>query len=110
MADLAKKELKPQHNAYKSDIYSLGMTMLETCTLVSAKSCYDWSSFQINKYSIEDLLRRAGQIYSPFLVKLISDMLSDSEIHRPSWFDIQTILSPYSERIHNFQPFTADNY
>jgi len=44
MRGLGNRETNPVHNVFKSDVYSLGMTMLEVCNLYTARSCYDYNS------------------------------------------------------------------
>jgi len=97
MNALGRRELKPEHNVFKSDVYSLGMTMIEVCCLFTSRSCYDYGNYKIQKNIIEELLARARSRYSSFLVNLIREMLNDEERDRPSFSDIKAILNPYAE-------------
>jgi len=43
MNSLKNHDLKPKHDFWKSDVYSLGMTLLEAATLCTPQICYDWT-------------------------------------------------------------------
>ena len=45
IAALDNKILDPSHNKYKSDAYSLGMTLVHIATLKPIDSCYDLTVF-----------------------------------------------------------------
>lgn len=42
IASLKNRETKPKHDSWKSDVYGLGMTLLEAATLCHPNVCYDW--------------------------------------------------------------------
>ncbi len=48
MVSLAAGEYKPVHDVCKSDVYSLGMTLLETATLANPMCCYDFVNLLIS--------------------------------------------------------------
>ena len=41
-----------EYNDYKSDIFSLGMVMLEASTLRDVDHCYDYNLYQINNKKV----------------------------------------------------------
>ena len=45
VAALDNKVLDPNHNKYKSDVFSLGMTLIYASTLKSVENCYDLTLF-----------------------------------------------------------------
>jgi len=102
---LSNKELKPQHDYFKSDVFSLGITLLEAATLRSGNTVYDWDNFRLVQAAIEDLLSRAGQRYSAFFVNVIRDLLIFEENQRPCFEDIHAVLLPYQDSIQNFAQF-----
>ncbi|KAL4470486.1 hypothetical protein ABPG74_012097 [Tetrahymena malaccensis] len=108
MNALANKEKRPSHNHFKSDVYSLGMTMLECCTLFKALNFYEYSSCEIRFNLIEDFLQKARLMYSGFLVNLIREMLNREEFQRPTFHEISAILTPYRQQIQSLTPFSAD--
>lgn len=96
---LIKGDQKPTHDFWKSDIYSLGMTMLEVMTLNSCLMCYDWNNFKVQHPMIDSLISDARSRYSQFLCGLIKDMLLEDEPLRPCFEDIHSLLLPYQEQI-----------
>jgi len=46
------KDLNPKHDPFKSDIFSLGLTLLEAATLVKSSSVYDFRNYTINYNAI----------------------------------------------------------
>ena len=61
---LDKGVLKPKHDIFKSDTFSLGMTLLEVATLKPAKACYDLNLFQLKEDEIESRIQEVRQRYS----------------------------------------------
>jgi hypothetical protein len=45
-----------QHNAYKSDTFSVGMVLLQASTLKSSRDCYDFDNFKVSHEEIESRL------------------------------------------------------
>lgn len=64
MASLKERDLKPQHDFWKSDVFSLGITLLEIATLCEPGLCYDWTAYKVNYKMIDDLLIFARSKYS----------------------------------------------
>ncbi|EGR28134.1 protein kinase domain protein [Ichthyophthirius multifiliis] len=85
MRSLAQRELRPLHDFAKSDVYSLGMTILEAASLSNPMCCYDYNSLMISHPIIEELLVKCRFRYSEFFVNFIKDMLLDDENLRPSF-------------------------
>jgi serine/threonine protein kinase len=71
LKSLLRRELRPQHNPFKSDVFSLGMTMLECCALLTARSCYEYEQGRINYEVVRDFLQNASSQYSQFLMNVI---------------------------------------
>lgn len=46
---LCKGVNHPKSNSYKSDVYSLGMILLEASTLGSVQNCYDRKNGTVNQ-------------------------------------------------------------
>lgn len=57
MNGLRNNERNPVHNPVKSDVFSLGMTMLESLTLRSSQQFYDYSNHSIHFNFIEDCIK-----------------------------------------------------
>jgi hypothetical protein len=82
-ASAKKQKSVPDHNPSKSDVFSLGMTLLEMGTLVSIRKCYDFDNFAMRENEIKTLLKSIGGLYSPLLHNLITKMLAVDEMERP---------------------------
>lgn len=92
---LSRRELHPGISASKSDSFTLGMTMLEICSLYTSRSCYDFQNFKVNWVVVEQLFQTCRTRYSVFLMNLIQEMLNEDENQRISFNEIQQILAPY---------------
>ena len=44
--------MKPKHNSQKSDVYSMGMILLNTATLLNVNDCYDKERMCINDVEV----------------------------------------------------------
>lgn len=85
MRCLARREKLPVHNPYKSDVWSIGLTILEMASLLSIDDCYNWDDCTISYTVIQELLSRVQQKYSYELVKLIKSLLEEDENIRPDF-------------------------
>jgi len=85
----AKKEVNPQYDVYKADVYSLGMTLLQAATLRDPhKNYYDWITKEVNSNAIEKGLKDVETRYSLQLAKYIASMLDEDETTRPDFINI----------------------
>ena len=80
-----------KHNAYKSDVYSLGI-----CFFIAASLCYDGPNFirqmtDMNKIK-QVLDYNLAKKYSPTLVNLIYTMLEIDESKRPDFMQLELSL------------------
>ncbi len=50
------KEKKLRHNPYKSDVFSLGMVLLECGVLKSVQDCYDKENKFLKEEILEELI------------------------------------------------------
>ena len=81
-----------KHNAYKSDVYSLGI-----CFFIAASLCYDGPNFirqmtDMNKIK-QVLDYNLAKKYSPTLINLIYTMLEIDESKRPDFMQLELSLS-----------------
>ena len=98
-AALGRKENKAnlQHNQSKSDVFSLGMTILEAATLQNLDHVYNWEKFEVESEKIADLLKdlTENKRYSPILLQTIHFMLNSNEELRPNFHKLDSELSTY---------------
>ncbi len=68
--------MSPEHDSTKSDVYALGMGLLEAASLKDVKCCYDMSLYVVNRGDVEALLAEVGARYSSGLEAFIRDLLN----------------------------------
>jgi serine/threonine protein kinase len=105
MASLSKKESKPRHDAHKSDVFALGLTILHAATLENSINVYDFAQLLVDYSQIQRMLLGARSKYSEFFVNFIMEMLNQDELQRPSFQNLLDILSPYESSIREMKPF-----
>ncbi|CAD8076863.1 unnamed protein product [Paramecium primaurelia] len=89
----------------KSDVYSLGVTMLECSTLMSGKNLY--KSNRIDGPLLQQLLETVKQLgYSNPWYRMVRELLKEQPDERPSYQDIYDALKQFEVQILNLQPFS----
>lgn len=83
----------------KSDVFSLGMTVLEAATLKSMKDCYDFDEFKLKTENISSYIEELRTNFCPSLCQLISCMVEIDENKRPDYQDLYTFLAPVLDSI-----------
>eukprot|EP01017_Pseudomicrothorax_dubius_P005277 TRINITY_DN11294_c0_g2_i1.p1 TRINITY_DN11294_c0_g2~~TRINITY_DN11294_c0_g2_i1.p1 ORF type:complete len:350 (+),score=60.90 TRINITY_DN11294_c0_g2_i1:49-1050(+) len=83
MKSVQNREFEPKHDKFKSDVFSMGMTLLEAATLKSAADCYNMSIPLISRQAIDKMLTECRSRYSQTLVDTIATMLEMDESRRP---------------------------
>lgn len=79
---LSRREQHPGTSAQKADVFSLGITLLEACSLQSSKKCYEYPRCRINWAAVNEQLAKTSQMYSSFLANLIREMIHEDENER----------------------------
>lgn len=80
-----------QHNPFKSDVFSLGVTLAHLSLLTLPKPLTEMKGLQ---QFIDTELRNLGNRYSPRWVEMIRPMLTVKETHRPDFLQLRNPL-PY---------------
>ncbi|CAD8085301.1 unnamed protein product [Paramecium sonneborni] len=94
----------PSNNA-KSDVYSLGVTLLECSTLMSGKNLY--KANRIDGHLLQQLLETVKQLgYSNPWYRMVRELLKEQPDERPSYQDIYDALKQFEVQILNLQPFS----
>jgi serine/threonine protein kinase len=70
--------------ARKSDVFALGMVLLETATLEDSEPCYDFYQFSVARETIDARLEKIKEIYSKNLYHMINYMLKEDWKERPT--------------------------
>lgn len=89
---LERRELKPKHDIQKSDVFSLGMTILQAATLANCDDLYDWDKNVLKTSELNERVASVGKNYSPELQKVVESMLSPEEGARPTVSDLLKTL------------------
>ncbi|CAD8063171.1 unnamed protein product [Paramecium primaurelia] len=79
----------PQHNLFKSDVYTLGMIFLQVCLLQPQDNCYDYFEGKINMQQLVTNIEQARTIYTSELVEIIEEMLEQVEKDRPDFIQLR---------------------
>jgi hypothetical protein len=75
----------PIHDAQKSDVFCVGMVLLEAATLLSADSCFDFYHCWVLDDKIQDRLNDIKIKYHDSLYYMIKEMLTLNEVQRPDF-------------------------
>ncbi|EGR34313.1 protein kinase domain protein [Ichthyophthirius multifiliis] len=102
------KNYDPNINQNKSDVYSIGMTMLYCASLQTMNQCYNYDNLQIDTQVLNQLQLFMKGEYSKFFNNIVNLMLSDNPDDRPTSQFIYQILQPFETQILNLQPFNPD--
>lgn len=86
---------KIDYDHYKSDVFSLGMTILQCAGLKNIDDLYDWKKFEIEFTQIEQRLEALNETYSPNLVNIIRWMLKPQETDRPDFLQLESKISQH---------------
>ena len=79
------RQAKPRHNVEKSDMFSLGITMLCAATNEHFSTFYDFREYQIKFDVIVNRMKElVDQGYSKLFVGTISNLVHEDEYKRPS--------------------------
>ena len=95
---IRKRESIPVHFPEKSDIFSLGVTMLSAATNIHYAMFYDFDNYRFKyDYVAEKLVEMIGSGYSKLLVGCIGNMLQEKESGRPSVRDLMNFINVNSD-------------
>ena len=95
MKGLAEKNLKPAHNPFKTDIYCLGMTILQAATLQDSLDLYNFKNGTINHMMLNSRIADVRSRYSYLLADILSQMLFEDENKRIDYNLIFSLITPY---------------
>ena len=86
-------------NKFKSDVFSLGMTLLSLASLTVSQEIYDYETGTFHVDLLQDRIELVRKSYSKFTFELIRDMLKFNEEARPDFIALSNRLTPYQEEI-----------
>jgi len=83
-----RMESKLKTSSYKADIFSLGMTLIETATLESGLDCYEWDEFVFQEAHLAQHVAKLQEKYPRKLVEIIQRMIAVNPDDRPSFAEL----------------------
>ena len=101
---LKYKETSKFIDRFKSDIFTLGLTLLESATLVSVNSCYNWENHMINYEFVLRKILIVEKRYSKELAYLLKLMLNVVQEERPNIFEIEGFFKIELAKRQGVQP------
>lgn len=90
---LRNKSNNPNYDQYKSDVFSLGMTLIHACNLDNPIDCYDYSKKVLNRTYLENHLQAVQNQYSPQTYQLIRSMVELDDAQRPDFNQLAGLSS-----------------
>ncbi|KRX10097.1 Protein kinase-like domain [Pseudocohnilembus persalinus] len=93
----------PNQNQYKSDVFSLGMTILHMINLSGLENVYNYKDANINKKIIEKHISRVQKQFSKQFYNLVDQMLQYSEDTRPDFQELEILLNQYDQHVPSEQ-------
>jgi len=97
LENLQRYELRPKHNPWKSDVFSLGMTLLHAATLNSCDRMYDWNSQTLDFEELGERLASLRPRYSENFQDFLQTMLEVGDDMRPDFIGLEKKLFANSE-------------
>ena len=98
-----QKNFTIKYNPHKSDVFSMGMTLLHMICLDNVEFCYNYSECMISAEIIQKLLNFTEKKYSRKMKDFLELILNFDENTRPDFLQIYKILSPYKVHIENLR-------
>lgn len=87
---LSEEKVQPEStDPYKSDVFTLGMVMLEAGLLSHQDECYREENSKVHWDTVNYNLDKFGQIYSGELRSMLELMLEPHEAQRPVWTELE---------------------
>lgn len=74
--------LRPKHNVFKSDVFSLGVCMMNAALLESCDDIYNFTKFTVNEMTLEEKLEKMKLQFPPELVSVVAQMVALDEKNR----------------------------
>lgn len=67
--------LRPKHNIFKSDVFSLGLCIINAALLESCDEIYNFTKYTINSLALEEKIEKMKIQYPVEFVSLIQQMV-----------------------------------
>ena len=104
LSNLQRYELKPNHNSWKSDVFSLGMIVLHAATLSSCERLYDWNNNTLNYNQLQERISSLKPRYSQNFQDCLHMMLDNRENTRPDFIKLEARIQMALSSSHKLNP------
>lgn len=92
LAGLKKKDINPIHSVEKSDVFTLGLSIIEAGLLQNITENLYTSNFEINSDFLEECLEKMSKRYSEKFIQQLKSMLILEENERPDADDLMELF------------------
>ncbi|KAL4498019.1 hypothetical protein ABPG72_014876 [Tetrahymena utriculariae] len=89
--------VKPEHNEYKSDVFTLAVIMLEIAYLTKLDNYFDYTEYcLVDLEGLQILAENLKDIYSQSIISLLLQMLDENEDIRPDFVSLAQKLGIFN--------------
>ena len=90
-----------ERNIFKSDVYCLGLTLLECASLQKSERFFDWKTYTVDQEQIMKSLGELRQFYTSTFLETLSFMLTFDDDERPDFLALDSELAPFRADIRS---------
>lgn len=101
-----EKLARLDHDVYKSDVFSLGLILLEAASLCDIRGL---NSFE-NRGKVEEIINKLAKDYDPWFINVLKKMLEFDEEKRPNFLELQFFVKKEEDLRYIYNPFTNINH
>lgn len=87
LKNLEEQEFYPRHDAFKSDIFAAGLTILHAASLIDCDDFYNWENNTFSTNALKQRFNSISDIYSEKLLDFLGKMLCYDEGGRFNAFE-----------------------
>ena len=92
LKSLEINSFRPKHSIYKSDVFSLGVSLLHASLLESCDDIYNFTKFVIVDDALEEKIEKMKLTYNNDFIDIILQMVVVDEKNRPDFIALKTFI------------------
>lgn len=104
--------LRPKHNVFKSDVFSLGLCVIHAGLLESCDNIYNYNKFFINEMALEEKIEKLKILYPLEFVHVVQQMIQLDEKNRPDFASLEKLCQDqhriFNEKNTQVQTFSTN--
>ena len=93
--------MRPKHHVRKSDVYAMGMVLLEAATLKPVSELYDSRRFEVTPQKLDQRIAFVSANYSEEFGQFLREILAEREENRPDFLTLASRLSANQSPLKN---------